>query len=546
MSAAQAEDAENSQVQLLKELLLQQTRRSEQLGQQAAARDWERWELLQLLRQKDEQLEFEESTAAKQRVVLNSARSSARHYRAVCCLRAWANHVQQLCAERALLRARNRLTVGRARHAGSLLRSVLKHLVERQLGFALHRLWLRRAAPDVRPLPDPVFSTPVKHAEGRLRGRPPPSWDPSPRPLPRMPGSDRRLNASMSEISTEIPSVLLESGQRSSASSVCAAEASAPRMQCAGAAQLAISLQRSVARRLFWSFARWTRGQEVLDSLLSPRSQRELQGLELQGFERRCEVLERRCAEQAGWRGEAERRIKQLAASGERVERDRRARPSELTDAQHEERARAEQAEALRDTLEQEEQLGELLRARLWALEQDNELMTKEVEAEKMLSMEGEEQFHQQLAAFNMERSELVASIHSAKAAQEASAQQVADKVRRSLLEAWGRDRGKWAQERADLSATAAKASEEAKFAQVAAINAEAEAAAKVRWAAGEAKEVAKAELRGEEHLCTQLAAELRERISQAPGPRLRGGGREDHRQWEGLAGDWGGGGRAV
>ena len=30
---------------------------------------------------------------------------------------------------------------------------VLKHLVERQLGFALHRLWLRRAAPDVRPLP---------------------------------------------------------------------------------------------------------------------------------------------------------------------------------------------------------------------------------------------------------------------------------------------------------------------------------------------------------------------------------------------------------
>ena len=30
---------------------------------------------------------------------------------------------------------------------------------------------------------------------------------------------------------------------------------------------------------------------------------------------------------EAGWRGEAERRIKQLAASGERVERDRRARP---------------------------------------------------------------------------------------------------------------------------------------------------------------------------------------------------------------------------
>ena len=101
------------------ELLLQQTRRSEHLGQQAAARDWERWELLQLrlatcscytsrvstlfgtrplvvtrslsqtvgcealgpgfrvmlqgllvysrLRQKDEQLEFEEAAAAKQR-----------------------------------------------------------------------------------------------------------------------------------------------------------------------------------------------------------------------------------------------------------------------------------------------------------------------------------------------------------------------------------------------------------------------------------------------------------------------------------------------
>jgi len=48
------------------------------------------------------------------------------------------------------------------------------------------------------------------------------------------------------------------------------------------------------------------------------------------------------------------------------------------------------------------------------------------------------------------------------------------------------------------------------------AAKAEADLAAKVRWATAEAKEVARVELRGEEQICSHMAAELRERISQA------------------------------
>jgi len=140
---------EAEEVELLKELLLQQTLRSEQLGQQAADRDWERWELLQLLRQKDEQLEYEETAASRQRAVLASARNSTKHYRAICALRAWRDHVQTLCAERALLRAKNKLQSGRVRHACSLFRVVLKHSLERKLGWGMQALWLHAASEDL-------------------------------------------------------------------------------------------------------------------------------------------------------------------------------------------------------------------------------------------------------------------------------------------------------------------------------------------------------------------------------------------------------------
>eukprot|EP00913_Durusdinium_trenchii_P016845 g15835.t1 len=373
MNAEESAAENSSEVQLLKELLLQQTRRSETLGRQdSPARDWERWELLQQLRQKDEQLEFEEIAATKQRVVLSTVRATARHYRAVCCLRAWRSHVQQLCAERALLRAKNRLALGRRRHASSLIHSVLKRVLERHLTSGLHALGVHRASfvsPEIEKrtglrcnqcltvlcircspmrrmrlvsyasateVPEPGFSTPPKSSHpSRVH------WDPS--PIPRMPGRA----AYPSEVSTEIPSE----------------------------------------------------------------------------------------------------------------------------------------------------------------------------------------------AALDSERADLESSLETVRLTQEAAAQ-APNKVRRSLLEAWGRDRGKWAQdwtgtsmfrddftmsketsnqtlclccntvERAALSAAADEAREEARMARWA--NAEAEA----NYA--EAAEVARAELRGEEHLCMQLAAQLRERIHQA------------------------------
>lgn len=504
------DDANN--MQHLKELLLQQSRRSEYLGQEAAARDWERWELLQQLRQRDEQLEYEETAAAKQRMVLNSVRAGARHYRAVCCLRAWRSHVQQLCAERALLRAKNRLTIGRSRHAGTLLRAVLKHSVERQLTFGLNALWLNSAS---RALPQPLhpespsssqrhfdesgFQTPRKEpgsSSSSVAFRPSPVWDESPA-LPRSlrrikEGSERKLNNSIrSEAvtdTTRAPTLRQSAGVRSSASSVSAfAESSSgtqlPLQPALAAARLAMTLQPSIARQLFWTLGRWSRvNHDKAESggTQSPESLR-LQSLELEGYQLRCDALEQRSLDEAHWRSEAELSMK-----------------------------------VLRESLDREEQLCELLRARLWAVEQDSKDMLKEAEAERRLTMEGEERFHHQLATLSAERAELATSLQSAEAAQEVAAEQAANKVRRALLEAWGRDRGKWAEERAQLGAAATKAGEEAELARHASARAEAESLAKVRQVTAEAKEEARAELRGEEQLCMQLAAELRRRIAQA------------------------------
>eukprot|EP00931_Biecheleriopsis_adriatica_P050756 TRINITY_DN29412_c0_g1_i1.p1 TRINITY_DN29412_c0_g1~~TRINITY_DN29412_c0_g1_i1.p1 ORF type:complete len:661 (-),score=196.65 TRINITY_DN29412_c0_g1_i1:83-2065(-) len=541
---------DTTQVELLKELLLQQTRRSEHLGQQAAAKDWERWELLQLLRQKDEQLEYEASAASRQRAVLSSARSSTRHYRTVCCLRAWRDHVHQLCAERALLRAKNKLAVGRIRHAGSLLKVVLKHAVERQLGSALHSLWLNTASQDIggadrqqasaedtqEPQDDWVFSTPRRRSSPtKLRSSP--LWDPSPQ-LPGQrqkcsrEGSSSLLAGSMlSEVSTAAPpSALLErSGgvnSSSSSASVTAESCSygmstmpATPQGAVAAARLAVALEGVLTRRRFWALSRLQRlgAQKAMeDAKLSDESERELHSLERQGFERRCAELEQRANEEAQWREEAERRIKEMAACGESLERERLLLRRELAEVQRHEQVRREQAEALHESLEQEEQLGELLRARLWALEQDSEEMAGAVEAEKAMHMEGAVQLQEQLVAFGSERADLVAALQDAEASQEAAVQQAAEKVRRSLLEAWGRDRGQWAEERAELGAIAAAAEEEARMARYRAADAEADSAAKVRWATAEAREVARAELRGEEQICSRLAAELRERIGQA------------------------------
>lgn len=409
-AAEQAEDdtqvhavhAENSsQVQLLKDLLLQQTRRSEQLGKQAAARDWERWELLQLLRQKDEQLEFEETAAAKQRVVLNGARAGARHYRAVCCLRAWRSHVQQLCAERALLRAKNKQAVARLRHAGSLLHMVLKHVLNRQLKSGMNQLWLHATA--MLAVPEALaekrkdesgFFTPRRNI-GTLQRIASPSWDASP-----------LMRVAASEVSTEIPS--RDGGLRSSSSSGWQGASVDPvtrlfKPDAVAAARLVIHLQSMLAQRLFWSVGEWKRH-----------------------------------------------------------------------------RSKAQEA----SRLEEQQRL-------------QNRFIWEQHAAEQ--------------AALQAEHSELLISLEAAESSQEVAAQQAANKVRKSLLEAWGRDRGKWAQERAKLTAAAERAEEEAKLALLAAQSAEADARC-----AMEAEKVARAKLQGEENVCTQLAAELRERIKQA------------------------------
>eukprot|EP00439_Symbiodinium_sp_Y106_P005439 s5899_g1.t1 len=246
------------------------------------------------------------------------------------------------------------------------------------------------------------------------------------------------------------------------------------RQPALAAARLAMTLQPSIARQLFWTLGRWSRvNHDKAESggTQSPESLR-LQSLELEGYQLRCDALEQRSLDEAHWRSEAELSMK-----------------------------------VLRESLDREEQLCELLRARLWAVEQDSKDMLKEAEAERRLTMEGEERFHHQLATLSAERAELATSLQSAEAAQEVAAEQAANKVRRALLEAWGRDRGKWAEERAQLGAAATKAGEEAELARHASARAEAESLAKVRQVTAEAKEEARAELRGEEQLAGPLRA---------------------------------------
>lgn len=205
-----------------------------------------------------------------------------------------------------------------------------------------------------------------------------------------------------------------------------------------------------------------------------------------------------------------------MTSCGESLELQRLKLQLELSETSHQEHFCREQAEALQVTLEQEEQLSELLKARLWGLEQDHSEMANEAEAERSANFEGALRDEEQIAGLVAERTRLSAALCAMEASKNAAAAQAAEKVRRSLLEAWGRDRSSWAELRDELSSRVAAAEDEARLAQHAAENAEAELGARMRWEATQVREVARAEIRGEEQLISSLTAELRERVAQA------------------------------
>lgn len=238
--------------------------------------------------------------------------------------------------------------------------------------------------------------------------------------------------------------------------------------------------------------------------------------LELSSCEARCQELEARSRQQANWREDAEGRIRGMVSCGEGLELERLRLRRELAETRRSEEAQRQQVSELRSSLEQEEQLGELLRARVWALEQDALELAKEAEREKVLADEDAAHSEEQLAAAASERSDLLSALQDAQAAKEAAELRAATKARRTLLEAWGRDRGHWAEVRAELGARVVAAEEDARRTRERAGQLEADVAAKARWETAEVREIARAELRCEEQICSALAAELRESIAQA------------------------------
>lgn len=501
---------------VLTELLLQQAARSEEL-------EVERWELLQQLREKDEQLAYEENAVEKQRKVLSTARGVARHYRAVCALRAWHDYVQQVSSERALLRARHKLSANRVRHGCSLLRVVLKHAVDRQLSAAFEAMW---AAGNTMPELSTVlqeestsnhdlegFLTPLKEHKRSfllcpitpLRDKESTSHGFSKR--------RRHLTQSVSsEASTAFTSTLIESTSSSSRASF--ETTSAGTVSSLAAVRLSLALEGACIRRQFHCFSRLHLAMQA--SKQNENAKFSESRRKLHSCEAKCTELEALSIKQAEWREDAETRIRVMVSFGEGLELERLRLRRELAETRRNEEAHREQLCELRASLEQEEQLGELLRARVWALEQDTVDLASEAQREKVISDQDAAHAEEQLAAAASERATLLLELQEAQAAKEAAELRAATKARRNLLEAWGRDRGHWAEVRAELGARIAWAENEARSARERCAQVEAELASKARWEAAEMREIGRAEIRSEEQMCSSLAAQLRESIEKA------------------------------
>lgn len=270
----------------LQERLAGQEQQTEHLSQEIRARDWERWQLLQLLHEKD-------ASIVRQRATLSSTMGSSRFYRVLCSWRAWREYVRQRGFERARMRSRAQCMTLRLRHACDLMRVVLKHAASRQLESSMHVLRQQIAPkgldlPPVPPLPHGVdacsveegdlscsvtpptperprcaprsacgdapedivvFATPRRQSPGHRRQQPP--WESNP-----VAGVMRGCAASSpSEVSTYAPSSLAQSFV--TASSVSSLGPRQHRQY--SCFLLAQALDRACDRRSAWGFMRLAR-----------------------------------------------------------------------------------------------------------------------------------------------------------------------------------------------------------------------------------------------------------------------------------------------
>jgi len=695
-------------------MLVEQAVHIEHLTQDMKARDFERWQLLQVLHQKDEQLSYEESAASRHRSVLAAARGMTCHYRVMCAFRAWRDDVQQEGMERVLMRARRRLATGRASHVCRMTRLVLKHAVSRQLKDGMHALWLHTKSselvPDTGVCEIACKSSLPETPRGACESRDPACGSSA---IPRS-YSDGQTNhraalqrvghsflmESMGEEHSALATPFLASPMCSnkmqvvlepspcvkgprhcapsppSEASTCAPSSSwqsanshtLPTGPCA-AAQMIIALETSGLRCLFWALSRWqtfaqkgrmvqlevarehatrveatasvqmelaesqrtvarlsrhlsrtedrleeshqdaharvevlqarwdTLEQEthelekaeailvaelqdardnedraVLGNMLAEQQleqnrasegaalRREQQASDqlrehilalqdrlfraeqdsecartqcfaseqlLHDSQQSCARLEARLVRKAQWRGEAERQIREMVACGEGLQREQADLRRQLTESRRLYRDRGEHIETLRSALEQEEQLGEILKARLWVIEEDNSELTSRAERERGCHKEEAARLQSELAVAQREHVELTAELVTARRVSEAAETRAVDAARRDLLAVLSRERTHWAKAHGDLGRRLADAEDCLERARCqeraeATVSAEANAAMSAALRSEMLQEQSamcealRAEYAGENSICKEMAKELELRLAQA------------------------------
>ena len=160
---------------------------------------------------------------------------------------------------------------------------------------------------------------------------------------------------------------------------------------------------------------------------------------QLRASEENCATLEARLARKARWRSEAERKIREMVQRGQALEQERVHARQQIQHSTQLLHSRGAQVDALRSSLEQEEQLGEILQARICALEQDNTQL-------KCLEQQERRCRHEEAAAQD---------------AREADLTRAAEEARRELLAAWDSDRAEWRRKAETLHLRSAEAAEE-------------------------------------------------------------------------------------
>lgn len=250
----------------------------------------------------------------------------------------------------------------------------------------------------------------------------------------------------------------------------------------------------------------------------------------LASSERSCARLEAKIARKTRWRSEAEQHIREMVACGEGLEKERAQLRQKLSRSMNEHRGLSENVEALRCSLEQEEQIGEILKARGCALQEDNAALSRDLQHERQGHFEDVSRQREELKLARREELKASAALSAAEG-ESRSEVQAAEFAQAKLMAVWNKERDEWSlhssrttmelqKQVAGLSQElqAARQSEKAEFDAVAHARGATASTLSADFQ-GELVAMRKAvrkEFAGETELCRQMASQLEHRLAQA------------------------------